>query len=186
MREKLLESAERLVQTRGLNAASFQQLADEVGLSKASVFHHFRNKDDLVLSLIDWCESKYGPKYDAIIDEGDGAPAKLERIAREFEAELSEQGPCLLAAVGGSFNTLSPAVAVALRQATEHFVARFASVFQQGVEDGTLQFDGEAADAATGFFAMMQGLQLLVRAKADVHAFRRAADAYLSSLKSTV
>lgn len=182
MRARLLNAAERLVQARGLCAVSFQHLADHVGLSKASVFHHFRNKEDLVLSLIDWCESKYGPKYDAIVEKDESAPAKLNNIAREFEAELSDHGPCLLAAVGSSLNTLSPTVATELRRATEIFVARFASVFQQGKEDDTLRFAGEATDAAIGFFAMMQGLQLLVRAKDDSEAFRRAAKSYISAM----
>ena len=38
-----------MVQDRGLNAVSFQDLADAVGLRKPSVFHHFRNKEELTL-----------------------------------------------------------------------------------------------------------------------------------------
>ena len=182
MRDKLLASAEQLIQTRGLTAMSFQQLADDVGLSKASVFHHFRNKEDLVLSLLEWCEAKYGPKYDAIVSAAIEAPAKLTRVAQAFEAELEDQGPCLLAAVGSSLNTLSPDAAEALREATNAFVSRFAAIFEQGRKEATLRFAGEPVDAAISFFAMMQGLQLLARAKADDGAFRRAADSYVGAL----
>ena len=40
-----------MVQDRGLNAVSFQDLADAVGLRKPSVFHHFKNKEELYASL---------------------------------------------------------------------------------------------------------------------------------------
>lgn len=46
MRDKLLDYAEKTAQGKGLEAISFQQLADAVGLSKANVFHHFKNKEE--------------------------------------------------------------------------------------------------------------------------------------------
>ena len=61
-------------------------------------------------------------------------------------------------------------------------VSRFALVFQQGRDEGTIQFSGEPIDAATGFFAMLQGLQVLVRASGDTSAFQSAADAYIDSI----
>ena len=47
-REDLLDVAQDLVQKRGLNAVSFQDLSDAVGIRKASVHHHFGNKAVMV------------------------------------------------------------------------------------------------------------------------------------------
>ena len=53
MRETILDAAQALVQDRGLNAVSFQDLADAVGLKKPSLFHHFRSKDALAAALME-------------------------------------------------------------------------------------------------------------------------------------
>jgi TetR/AcrR family transcriptional repressor of nem operon len=107
MREKILDAAEEIVQNKGLDAVSFQQLADAVGLSKASVFHHFRNTEALALALVGRCRSKYGEEYASIAGRNISAHKKLKEIAASFEAGLRNNRLCLLAALGSSQPTLS-------------------------------------------------------------------------------
>ena len=40
-RTKILDSAQRLIQTRSFQGFSFRDIADEVGIRKASLYHHF-------------------------------------------------------------------------------------------------------------------------------------------------
>lgn len=47
MREQILTSAQRLVQQRGFNGFSYADIADEVGIRKASLHHYFPTKTDL-------------------------------------------------------------------------------------------------------------------------------------------
>lgn len=79
-------------------------------------------------------------------------------------------------------NTLPEVAVQELGETARGAVSRFALVFQQGRDEGTLQFSGEPLDAATGFFAMLQGLQVLVRASGDTSEFQSAADAYIDSI----
>lgn len=46
-REALLQTAEALMRTRGYAAFSYADLADAVGIRKASIHHHFPTKEDL-------------------------------------------------------------------------------------------------------------------------------------------
>lgn len=184
MKEKLLDAAESLVQSRGLNAVTFQDLADAVGLRKPSVFHHIKNKDDLALALIDRCSTKHGPQYVAIVEKDISAPEKLRQVAKVFEDGLKHERPCLLAALGGSRETLSPDATEKLQEAAEGAIDRFAMIFRQGRDEGTLAFEGTPAHAAMGFFAMLQGLQTLCRAKGDTRAFKKAAATYIDSIAS--
>ncbi len=90
MREKLLDAAEALVQSRGLNGVTFQDLADAVGLRKPSVFHHIRNKEELASALIERCSSKHGPQYASVVESHLSAPEKLRRVADIFEKGLKK------------------------------------------------------------------------------------------------
>ena len=61
-------------------------------------------------------------------------------------------------------------------------IERYTTVFEDGRNAGTLTYQGSAEDAATAFLAMLQGLQVLARAKGDVKAFGPAAASYVDSI----
>jgi TetR/AcrR family transcriptional repressor of nem operon len=182
MKTRILDAAEQMVQDRGLNAVSFQDLADAVGLRKPSIFHHFRNKEELTLALIDRCATKHGPQYAEVVAREVSAPEKLRLIAKIFEDGLVNRRPCLLAALGSSINTMPTNAVEELHATAQGAVERFAMVFEQGRRDGTLEFEGDPELAAMSFFAMLQGLQILARTKGDSAAFGKAASTYIDSL----
>lgn len=182
MRERVLDAAEEMVQERGLAAVSFQQLADAVGLSKASVFHHFPSKESVAEALVDRCQTKYGVAYGAIIDSDLAAPEKLAEIAKVFEKGLKTNRLCLLNSLGQSVSTLSESVQADLRLSASRAIDRYARVFEQGRRDGTLVFEGTPNDAAAAFLALLEGLQVLARAKRDESMFMKAAMSYIASI----
>lgn len=182
MRERLLDAAETLVQSRGLTAVTFQDLADAVGLRKPSVFHHIKNKEELASALIERCGTKHGPQYAAVVEKQISAPEKLRQVAKIFEDGLKQGRPCLLAALGGGVESLSEEAAAELRRAADGAISRFAQIFAQGREEESIQFQGTPEHAAMGFFAMLQGLQTLCRAKDDTRAFKKAAATYIDSI----
>lgn len=47
-RQQILETAQRLFIELGYNATSLQMIADELGLTKAAVYYHFRAKGDIL------------------------------------------------------------------------------------------------------------------------------------------
>lgn len=52
-RETLLTEARRLLQSRGYDSFSFQDLADKAGIRKASVHTHFKDKEELGVRLVE-------------------------------------------------------------------------------------------------------------------------------------
>ena len=52
MRENILRIARRMLQTRSFLGFSFQDIADEVGIRKASLYHHFASKEALGVALL--------------------------------------------------------------------------------------------------------------------------------------
>ncbi|MFF2851004.1 TetR/AcrR family transcriptional regulator [Streptomyces sp. NPDC058001] len=65
-RQVILDAAERLAGREGLGALTFQALGREVGAHPTSIYRHFRDKDELVLELIDTLRSRsYGGRWEA-------------------------------------------------------------------------------------------------------------------------
>lgn len=56
-RKAIQESAARLFAERGYLGTSMADLAEDLGLSKAAIYHHFESKEALLHSLVDSLES---------------------------------------------------------------------------------------------------------------------------------
>ncbi|WKK70346.1 TetR/AcrR family transcriptional regulator [Rathayibacter oskolensis] len=52
-RARLLQTALRLFGERGVNGTSLQTIADELGVTKAAVYHQFASKDEIVLAVVE-------------------------------------------------------------------------------------------------------------------------------------
>lgn len=182
MRERIFDVAEALVQERGLDAVTFQEIADAVGLRKPSLFHHVKNKEELAFVLIDRCHSKHGPQYAAVVERNISAPRKLNEVAKIFENGLQDNRRCLLGAIGNSRQSLTPSNQKHLQVVAARAIQCFTSIFVQGRKEKSLEFKGKPEHAAMSFFAMLQGLQSLCQVAEDTDAFAKAASIYIASL----
>ena len=63
--EQILDLAETLIQTRGYSAFSYQDIADALGIRKASIHYHFPSKADLGVAVI----NRYIDRFDAALTE---------------------------------------------------------------------------------------------------------------------
>jgi AcrR family transcriptional regulator len=52
-RTRIQEVALRLFTERGYEATSLREIAEELGVTKAALYYHFKTKDDIVTSLVD-------------------------------------------------------------------------------------------------------------------------------------
>ena len=84
--DRILDVAERLVQTRGFNAFSYADVSQAVGIRKASLHHHFSTKSQLGLALLARYRLGFG---DALRSIDAGASGTFERLARYVELYAS-------------------------------------------------------------------------------------------------
>lgn len=53
-RDEILEAAAGIIGAKGFDATSMQEIANAVNLQKASLYHHFSSKQEILLSLLDY------------------------------------------------------------------------------------------------------------------------------------
>ena len=53
-RERILAAATKTAQAHGYSGLNFRNLAEDVGIRPASIYHHFRNKADLGATVARW------------------------------------------------------------------------------------------------------------------------------------
>lgn len=58
-RERILETAYQLFARHGIQAVGVDEIIRQAGVAKASFYHHFASKDDLVLEFLDLREQRW-------------------------------------------------------------------------------------------------------------------------------
>src|SRR6476620_6550208 len=81
-RQRILDSAQRLTQTRSFHGFSFQDIADEVGIRKASLYHYFASKDDVALAVLEGATNWVSAQMEKI--EGQEPIERLEAYLDMF------------------------------------------------------------------------------------------------------
>ncbi|WP_026341518.1 TetR/AcrR family transcriptional regulator [Actinomadura atramentaria] len=74
-RERVLAAALELFARHGVHGTSLQMIADEIGVTKAAVYHQFRSKDDIVRAVI-------APALDRLAEVTAAAERRRGRAAR--------------------------------------------------------------------------------------------------------
>lgn len=90
-RSDLLTSAEILLRTKGYAAFSYADLAEDIGIKKASIHHHFPTKEGMAVAIVESYLFRFKNQLDAINDENTCVVDRLKAFALMF-SNSSENG----------------------------------------------------------------------------------------------
>lgn len=179
---RILDSAERLVQSRGFNGFSYADVASELRITKASLHYHFASKAELGRALVE----RYAARFTAVLEEidaaGDHAPAKLNAYARIYADVLRERRMCLCGMLAADYDTLPGPMREAVIRFFDANEAWLTGVFEQGEAEGSLRLDGSARAAAQALVGGLEGAMLVARPYGEFARFEAAAGRLLASL----
>src|SRR4051812_33662413 len=118
-RDQILDLAETLIQTRGYSAFSYQDIADALGIRKASIHYHFASKSDLGVAVV----NRYIDRFDAALtqvagDEAQSSMAMLDLYTQPYLAfARAPDRVCLCGALAGEMLALPQE----MRARVDHF-----------------------------------------------------------------
>jgi TetR/AcrR family transcriptional regulator, transcriptional repressor for nem operon len=179
---RILDSAERLVQSRGFNGFSYANVAAELGITKASLHYHFAGKAELGQALIERYAARFAAALEQINADGGNAPAKLDAYARIYAGVLRDKRMCLCGMLAADYDTLPKPMREAVIGFFDHNEAWLTDVFEQGRTEGSLDRDGSPREAAQALVGGLEGAMLVARPYGDVTRFEASATHLLAGL----
>ena len=115
--QRILDVAERLVQTFGFNGFSYADIAKALHVTKASLHYHFPSKADLGRRLIERYEATFLAALRAI-ETGSAEPrTQLKHYARIYADVLRDDRMCLCGMLASDYATLPKA----MKEEVRHF-----------------------------------------------------------------
>ena len=164
--EQILACARGLVVSGGYNGFSYADIAEVVGIRKASIHHHFPSKLELMVALM----RQYRADVQAGLDAMEAAAASplgaLRIYADTWEACIADGSMpfCVGAVLASELPALPNPLALEVRTHFELLSAWLGRVIERGVAEGQIVAAGGAAACAEAFMATVHGAMLSARA----------------------
>lgn len=182
--QRILDIAERLVQTRGFNGFSYADIAEAMNVTKASLHYHFRGKADLGRSLIERYERNFLAALARIDAESKDAREKLRRYAAIYGEVLGDGRMCLCGMLAAEFGTLPEAMRAEMRHYFDANERWLEGVLKQGKKEKSLRFPGSPAETAQALIGSLEGAMMIARSYGDPARFRAVSDRLLAGLSA--
>ena len=180
-KQHLLDAGLPLLLEHGYNDLGIQALLGATGIPKGSFYHHFADKEDFALQVVDQYMQGVHAALDTCLGE-DGRPP-LERVRRFFELtresyETEGYMGCLL---GGLGQELSGVREVFRRRIEECFTAiaeRIAVCLDEATQRGDIPADADARHMASLLVDCWEGAALRSRLCRDAAPLNAMLDFY--------
>ncbi len=180
---RVLDVAERLVQTGGYNGFSYADIAAELRITKASLHHHFATKAELGRAIVvRYCEV-FGGALTAIDAGGVSPAARLERYVALYRGVLTEERLCLCGMLAAEYATLPKSMQTEVRRFFDLNEQWLAQVVEEGRREKLFHVRGSSREVARWLLGGLEGAMLMARPYNDVERFAAAASHMLADLK---
>jgi TetR/AcrR family transcriptional repressor of nem operon len=172
--EQILDLAETLIQTRGYSAFSYQDIADNLGIRKASIHYHFPSKTDLGVAVVDRYVARFGDALEAIgADQAQTSMAMLDFYLQPYVGfAKTPDRICLCGALAGEILALPPSLRSRVDGFFETHQAWLTDILKRGTRGGEFTLTAPAAKVARFIFSALQGALLVKRTTGDATQLR--------------
>lgn len=167
--EEILDIAEMLIQTRGYNAFSFQDISDRLGIRKASIHYHYASKAILGVAVVERYSTGFSEALQAVeADENQTAMDMFDCYTgpyREFAG--TPDRVCLCGALAGEILALPGEMRERVEAFFDMHLAWLTRIVARGVKRGEFQFSATEPQMARTLFSALQGALLVKRTTGD-------------------
>jgi TetR/AcrR family transcriptional repressor of nem operon len=174
-REKILTAARRSAQAHGYNGLNFRDLAEEVGIRAASVYHHFPSKADLAFAVARryWQDAATG--LEALLAESSDPVDALRRYPATFRLALeNENRMCLSGFMAAEYDDLPELVKTEVQAFADVNVAWLSKVLIAA----RMASPKKSVPRAQAIFAAVGGAQLMARSRSDLALYDTLIESY--------
>ncbi|MEP1443503.1 MAG: TetR/AcrR family transcriptional regulator [Hyphomicrobiales bacterium] len=174
-RNALLDSAERAARTVGFDGFSYADLANEVGIRKASIHHHFPSKANLSIELMQRYLEKFEMARAEFRTNPSSGATQLSAVINSYREGVSEgKSVCLCVSFTTSRESLPEEVSVLVRRFRTMVTEWLTAAFHAGQSDGSIANVTNPTMEAAATLPLIEGAQLAARAEEDPSLFDNA------------
>ncbi|CDZ39344.1 TetR/AcrR family transcriptional regulator [Neorhizobium galegae] len=184
--EKILDKAQALVIAGGYNGFSYADIADAIGIRKASIHHHFPTKAELVAVLVERYTRQAETGLKSLSERVPDPVDRLRTYLGYWQACIldASQPFCVCAMLAGEMQMLPESVAVHVRAHFRNLACWLTSVLKDGAARGRFRLDNSPEEEAQILMAAVHGAMLSARTLGDPHIFSAVVSPQVERLRA--
>ncbi len=155
---EILQLTTKMLQIKGFDSFSYSDLSQEIGISKASIHHHFKRKEDLGLALLLFIKEGTLKRTEHFHDLDTSPWEKLETFFN-MNARVVENGTknCPINALQANVAVISTEMRVILKEIVQLEIDLITSILEDGRKEGQMFFKGKANNHAALVVSTLRG-----------------------------
>jgi len=184
-KQRLIEAGLRMLLQHGYNDLGIQALLDATGTPKGSFYHHFKDKEDFALEVVDTYMQQVHQVLDVTLADRKVPP--LARVRGFFEAvQQSYKGEgymgCLLGGLGQELSGVSELFRKKIEDCISTIAKRLAVCLEEARAQGALPPDSNARQMANLLVDCWEGAALRSRLRRSPASLNAMLDFYFSAI----
>jgi AcrR family transcriptional regulator len=152
-RSDIIQAAAQIFRQKGYHAASMQDIADAVGLQKASLYHHVDSKQDILLAILDQVLDLLIEDLEQVVESDLSPDEKLRRAVHVYVMRLTKDSD-LASVLLFDYRSLDPSLRSRQNARRDAYENLWRQIVRQGIDERAFR----KVDEAVTVFALL-GLQ---------------------------
>jgi len=174
-KEAVLAAARRTAQAHGYGGLNFRDLADEVGIKAASIYHHFPSKADLGAAVARRYWEDTAAHLESMLAEASDPVRCLRQYPDVFRKSLeSDNRMCLCSYMAAEYDDLPEVV----KREVQAFADVNVAWLSRALAAAAVVKPEESEQRARAIFAAVAGAQLIARSRSDISLYDTLIDGY--------
>jgi AcrR family transcriptional regulator len=169
-KEQIIKTTRNKLHTKSYNSISYKEISDELGIKKASLYHHFPSKEKLGLTVLQNYRKHINDLMKKTDEYTDDPWKKLKGYLRYFSKLREEDDKiCLGGVLTTEYNTLPESIQKELKGLFEDHFNWLVEILNDGREKKIFYFDDDPYNIAIMVEAKIQGGLILSRLLGNKH-----------------
>ncbi len=183
-KQRLLNAGLPMLLKQGYNNLGIQALLAATATPKGSFYHHFKDKEDFALQVIDQYMGGVHAGLDACLqDQGRPPLARVRRFFEMTQEHYRSEGymGCLLGGLGQELSGISDVFRRKIDECFSEIAERMAACLEEARQSGALPADSEVGHLARLLVDCWEGAALRSRLQRDASPLNAMLDFYFRS-----
>lgn len=187
-RERLIDEMARLVQTKGFNSTSINDVIQAVGIKKGTLYYYFSGKEELGLAVLE----KDRDDFLSFLETNLSGKNSQKALERFFKAAFKKHkdtgfvGGCLWGNTALEMSDTNPVYKKVVEDVFAKWIARIEAVIRSGQQTGQFRADRSAGELAYLVVSSIEGGIMISRITKKDYPFKSCLDSIKNLLKSDI
>jgi AcrR family transcriptional regulator len=154
---EIVEAAARVFKARGYHAATMQNVADEVGILKGSLYHYVQSKEELLYLVVKEPITRLYRTVERVVASRAPAAEKVKRVIEAHLAAFDAHYPHLFVYLR-EIDSLRRRLKGKITEDPKHYERLWQQMLEAGIKSGEFRAELDVKVASYGLLGMLNWL----------------------------